>query len=330
MADDTQQPIIVKRIKKVVGGAHGGAWKIAYSDFVTAMMAFFLLMWLLGSTAQGDLEGIADYFQNPLKMSMSGGEGTGDSSSIIKGGGTDLSHKVGQVRRGDTPSSRAINVDASRRRHADDIDPEVIEMEKRRERARLVDLKGRIEALIEADTQLRMFRNQILIDIISEGLRIQLVDERNRPMFDISSDVLKSYTRTLLRAIGHALNDVDNRISLSGHTDAAQYAGGSAGFSNWELSANRANAARRELIVGGLNTDKVVRVVGLADTIPLKDDDPFAPINRRISIIVLNKEAEALIRSEGTGDRTVEVPVQSAADADAMGRGVERGSPSGR
>jgi chemotaxis protein MotB len=97
MSDDTQQPIVVKRIKKGGGGHHGGAWKIAYADFVTAMMAFFLLMWLLGSTAQGDLEGIADYFQNPLKLAMQGGEGTGDSSSIIKGGGEDLSRKVGQV-----------------------------------------------------------------------------------------------------------------------------------------------------------------------------------------------------------------------------------------
>ena len=177
MSDDSQQPIIVKRIKKTAAGAHGGAWKIAYADFVTAMMAFFLMMWLLGSTAQGDLQGIADQFQNPLKLSMRGGEGTGDSSSIIKGGGEDLSRKVGQVRRGDTPSTRAINVDATKHRNrGPGSDPEGIEMERRRERARLIDLKGRIEALIEANTQLRMFRNQILIDIISEGLRIQIVE----------------------------------------------------------------------------------------------------------------------------------------------------------
>ncbi|MDR2030790.1 MAG: flagellar motor protein MotB [Azoarcus sp.] len=309
MSDDTQQPIIVKRVKKVVGGAHGGAWKIAYADFVTAMMAFFLMMWLLGSTARGDLQGIADYFQNPLKLTMEGGTASGASSSIIHGGGEDLSRKVGQVRRGDTSSAR---------RH-EGADSDRAEQERRREHARLIDLKGRIEALIEANAQLRMFKNQILIDIISEGLRIQIVDEQNRPMFNLSSAELRVYTRELLRAIGLALNDVENRVSLSGHTDAAQYASGDSGFSNWELSANRANAARRELISGGLAASKVVRVVGLADTIHLDQDDPFDPINRRISIIVLNKETEEAIRNEGTG--RAEVPTPSLQEAAGMERG---------
>ena len=329
MSDDSQQPIIVKRIKKTAAGAHGGAWKIAYADFVTSMMAFFLMMWLLGSTAQGDLQGIADQFQNPLKLSMRGGEGTGDSSSIIKGGGEDLSRKVGQVRRGDTPSTRAINVDATKHRNrGPGSDPEGIEMERRRERARLIDLKGRIEALIEANTQLRMFRNQILIDIISEGLRIQIVDEQNRPMFDISSDRLRIYTVDLLHAIGQALNEVDNRISLSGHTDSAQYAGGDRFFSNWELSANRANAARRELIAGGLAASKVVRVVGLADTVHLDADDAYDPINRRISIVVLNKESEQAIRDEIRGQAPA-AEVQSTQDALDLGRGIENVPPPG-
>ena len=114
MSDDTQQPIVVKRIKKGGGGAHGGAWKIAYADFVTAMMAFFLLMWLLGSTAQGDLQGIAEFFQNPLKVAMEGGSGSGDSSSIIKGGGEDLTRSVGQVKRGDVEGNKSINLDAAK------------------------------------------------------------------------------------------------------------------------------------------------------------------------------------------------------------------------
>ncbi|ATE60634.1 flagellar motor protein MotB [Thauera sinica] len=301
MSDDTQQPIVVKRIKKGGGGHHGGAWKIAYADFVTAMMAFFLLMWLLGSTAQGDLEGIADYFQNPLKVAMQGGEGSGDSSSIIKGGGEDLSRSVGQVRRGDKESTRAINLDAATshvQRDAPGATGSSEEGEMRRERAKLIDLQGRIEALIEASTTLRQFKNQILIDIVNEGLRIQLVDEQNRPMFLSASAELRPYSRDLLRAIGHALNDVENRVSLSGHTDSGQYAGGERGFSNWELSANRANAARRELVAGGLEAGKVVRVVGLADTMHLNRDDRLDPINRRISIIVLNKRAEEALRSE--------------------------------
>ena len=304
MSDDTQQPIVVKRIKKGGGGHHGGAWKIAYADFVTAMMAFFLLMWLLGSTAQGDLEGIADYFQNPLKVAMQGGEGSGDSSSIIKGGGEDLSRSVGQVRRGDRESTRSINLDAAPGRvqqHGMEANTTGSgeDGDTRRERAKLIDLQGRIEALIEASTTLRQFKNQILMDIVNEGLRIQLVDEQNRPMFLSASAELRPYTRDLLRAIGHALNDVDNRVSLSGHTDSSQYAGGERGFSNWELSANRANASRRELVAGGLESGKVVRVVGLADTMHLNRADPLDPINRRISIIVLNKRAEEALRSEG-------------------------------
>ncbi len=297
MSDDTQQPIVVKRIKKGGGGHHGGAWKIAYADFVTAMMAFFLLMWLLGSTAQGDLEGIADYFQNPLKLAMQGGEGTGDSSSIIKGGGEDLSRKVGQVRRGDTPSTRAINLDAAPS-HSKSEEQAATEAAARRERSKLIDLKGKLEAIIEANPTLRQFKNQILLDIINEGLRIQLIDAQNRPMFTSSSADLRPYTRELLRDIARALNDVDNRISMSGHTDSAQYVGGERGFSNWELSSNRANAARRELVAGGLEAGKMVRVVGLADTIHLVPDDPLDPANRRISIVVLNRAAEEAMRSQ--------------------------------
>ncbi|WP_435751397.1 flagellar motor protein MotB [Thauera sp. AutoDN2] len=334
MSDDTQQPIVVKRIKKGGGGHHGGAWKIAYADFVTAMMAFFLLMWLLGSTAQGDLEGIADYFQNPLKVAMQGGEGTGDSSSIIQGGGEDLSRKVGQVRRGDTPNTRSINIDAapSRAKHGADG---AVEAAARRERAQLIDLKGKLEAIIEANPTLRQFKNQILLDIIKDGLRIQLIDAQNRPMFTTASAELRPYTRELLREIAKALNDVENRLSMSGHTDSAQYAGGERGFSNWELSSNRANAARRELVAGGLESGKMVRVVGLADTEHLVLDNPLDPANRRISIVVLNRAAEEAIRTQGSR-AAIEVdsapgfesvfPDASGAEAEQAGGGPPSGA----
>ncbi|NMG63652.1 flagellar motor protein MotB [Azoarcus indigens] len=324
MSDDTQQPIVVKRIKKGGGGHHGGAWKIAYADFVTAMMAFFLLMWLLGSTAKGDLVGIADYFQNPLKLAMDGGEGSGDSSSIIKGGGEDLTRSLGQVKRGDFEGRRTINLDAARGRETPTAEVPAEETETRRERVRLLDLKGRIEAIIEADPLLRQFKNQILMDITTEGLRIQLVDEQNRPMFNTASADLRPYTRDLLRDIGRALNDVNHRISLSGHTDSAQYAGGDRGFSNWELSSNRANAARRELIVGGLEMGKVVRVVGLADTIPLNKENLLDPMNRRISIVVLNKRTEESLRTEGG---QVEVNSGAPVDGGALRQNIEQQAP---
>lgn len=290
MSDDTQQPIIVRKVNKGHGGHHGGAWKIAYADFVTAMMAFFLLLWLLGSTAEEDLKGISEFFQNPSVVSQQGGTGVGNSSSIIPGGGQDLTRSIGEVRRGDVePQRRQIPLDATMPRESREVPSEE---EEARERARLLNMKGRIEALIEANPNLRAFRHQILIDITAEGLRIQLVDEQNRPMFDLSSAELRPHTRELLRAIGRALNDLPNRLSLSGHTDSKPFAGGDRGFSNWELSANRANASRREMVMGGLDPAKVLRVVGQADTIHFNADDPLDPSNRRIAIVVMNKRTE--------------------------------------
>lgn len=293
MSDDSQQPIVVKRIKKGGGGAHGGAWKIAYADFVTAMMAFFLLMWLLGSTTKGDLKGIADFFQAPLKVSLQGGPGSGSATTPVEGGGQDLTKSIGEIARS--------NYRDPQRMTTVHITPEEKEKETLRvqeERQRLNDLKAKIEAMIEARADMRQFKNQILMDMTSEGLRLQIVDEQNRPMFDSASSQLKPYTRVILQALGTLLNQVDNRISISGHTDAALYAGGDRGFSNWELSSERANACRRELIAGGMNENKVVRVVGLASSIPLDTNDPFSAINRRISIVVMNqKAAEALIQA---------------------------------
>ena len=288
---EQKAPIIVKRIKKGGGGHHGGAWKIAYADFVTAMMAFFLLMWLLGSTTKGDLEGIADYFKTPLKVAMQGGSGSGDSSSVLKGGGTDFTRTTGQVKKGQTEAEKkSYNLKAAR-----------AELE-RREAEKLKQLKANLEKAIEANPTLKQFKRQLLIDITSEGLRIQIVDEQNRPMFNLASAELQPYTRVILREIGKVLNDVENRISLSGHTDAVQYSNAGRGYSNWELSADRANASRRELIVGGMDAAKMLRVVGLADSVPFQDAGPTDPVNRRIAIIVLNKRTEETITKQASGD----------------------------
>jgi chemotaxis protein MotB len=287
---EQKPPVIVKRIKKVAGGHHGGAWKIAYADFVTAMMAFFLLMWLMGSTTKGDLEGIADYFKTPLKVAMQGGSGSGDSSSVIKGGGTDLTRKTGQIKKGETEAEKkSYNLKAAQ-----------AELE-RIEAANLKQLKGRLEQAIDVNPTLRQFKRQLLIDITSEGLRIQIVDEQNRPMFNLASAELQPYTKIILQEIGLMLNDVNNRISLSGHTDAIQYANSGRGYSNWELSADRANASRRELIAGGMDDSRMLRVVGLGSSVPFNNAGPNDPVNRRISIIVMNKRTEEAITKAAAG-----------------------------
>jgi chemotaxis protein MotB len=284
MAGDAKklQPIIIKKIKKNGHSAHGGAWKIAYADFVTAMMAFFLLMWLLGSTTEGDKKGIADYFQSPLKVALlNGGSGSGDSSSVLKGGGQDLTRSSGQVKRGDVEAPRStINLQALR--HEQRV----------AEAAKLQELSEQVASELKNNPKLAQFASQIKLDLTRDGLRIQIVDELSRPMFDSGSAVVKPYMRELLRAIGSVLLEVPNRLTLEGHTDAQPFGAGGAGYSNWELSADRANASRRELVAGGMTEDRVLRVQGLASSQPFKRDDPVDPQNRRISIIVMNRDAE--------------------------------------
>jgi chemotaxis protein MotB len=304
MAGDSKklQPIIIKRVKKGGHAAHGGAWKIAYADFVTAMMAFFLLMWLLGSTTEGDKKGIADYFSSPLKIAMSGGSGSGDSNSVIKGGGDSLTSTTGQVKRGEVEAQRnTINLHKLK---AEQMRAEI---------ARLESLKQEIREKLDASPKLRELSSQIRLDMTRDGLRIQIVDEHNRPMFDSGSAVVKPYMRDLLQAIGSVLTEVPNHLTLEGHTDAQPYSGGERGYSNWELSADRANASRRELIAGGLGDDRVLRVQGLASSQPFDAADPMAPTNRRISIIVMNRDAEDRMFHEPTdADSSTEGAAEAA------------------
>jgi chemotaxis protein MotB len=290
MAGDAKklQPIIIKRIKKGGHSPHGGAWKIAYADFVTAMMAFFLLMWLLGSTTEGDRKGISDYFSSPMKVSMQGGRGAGDSSHVINGGGQDFTRTEGQVKRGETEAERrTINLKA-------------LKAEQRRaEAARLDELKKKVEDVLASNPKLAAMSSQIRLDMTPDGLRIQIVDDQNRPMFDSGSAVVKPYMRDLLRQISEVLLEVPNRLTMEGHTDAAAFAGDGKGlgnkglaYGNWELSSDRANASRREMVAGGLPDARMLRVQGLAASSLFDRDDPLSPTNRRISIIVMNRDAE--------------------------------------
>ena len=275
------QPIIIKRVKKGGHAAHGGAWKIAYADFVTAMMAFFLLMWLLGSTTEGDRKGISDYFNAPLMVTLFGGTGSGSSDSILPGGGDDLTKTVGEVASGDTEvKTRELGAQVARAEA------------QRLDRQRIKALREKIENVINANLRLSEYKSQIRLEMVQDGLNIQIVDDQNRAMFNVGSALVQPYMRDILKEIGAALQGVDNRIALSGHTDATPYGSGERAYSNWELSADRANASRRELVAAGMPEGKLAKVVGLGSSQPLLADRPFDPINRRISILVMTREAD--------------------------------------
>jgi chemotaxis protein MotB len=313
MAGDAKklQPIIIKRVKKGGHAAHGGAWKIAYADFVTAMMAFFLLMWLLGSTTEGDKKGIADYFASPLKLAlMASGSGAGDTAHVIKGGGQDLTRSAGQVNRGAPETEH--DAMTLRQLRAEQV---------RAEAARLEDLKRKIEQALASNPDLKDLVSQIRLEMTPDGLRIQILDEDGRPMFASGSPSVQPYMRNLLRALGGLLATVPNRLTLEGHTDAKPFAGGErAGlaYGNWELSADRANASRRELLVGSLPDDQVLRVQGLAASQPFDRRDPLSPANRRISIVVMTREAEERVfrGSEGAGPRVAADTATAASSPD--------------
>lgn len=269
--------IIIKHVHKAGGGAHhGGGWKIAYADFMTAMMAFFLVMWLLSISSPKQREGIAEHFRMPLRVAMAGGDKSSLSTSMIPGGGADVTHVEGEIKHTDASEDEA---DASR----------------------LAEMKKKLDELIEKSPVFQQFRSQILIDITTEGLRLQIVDSDNRPMFELASARVVPHMRAILRELAPVLNGLPNKITLSGHTDAIVYTNDRS-YGNWELSADRANASRRELVTGGMTEGKVLRVIGLADSMHLDRVEPRNPINRRISIILLNHRTQERIERENSSD----------------------------
>ena len=280
MAKTDAPPIVIKRVKKGGHGHHGGAWKIAYADFVTAMMAFFLLMWVLGSTTAGDLAGISAYFQNPLRVSLSGGQGSGDATRIIRGGGDNITKTVGEESRADA--------DTEQRRISDSSVTDVENA--RKDKTKNEQVKEDIQKKIEADAELKNAKGQVFMDINSEGLRIQVVDEKGKPLFSSGGTVPSVSARRLLRIIGKSIQMAPGPVRIEGHSDGAKFGNGETGYTNWELSTDRANVARRELIAGGLDPALIVQVIGFANTVPLNPEDLNDPLNRRISITLLNKK----------------------------------------
>jgi chemotaxis protein MotB len=322
---DQPRPIYVKRVKKVAGGHHGGAWKVAYADFVTAMMAFFMVMWLVTAVSKEQRAAIFDYFKNPSMEPGKSvkpapgqmGPGGASSSPINLGGGLDApktslqkTDKIGATVM--TEAAKPIDLQTEEQRAAQ-AEAEHREKEKQQLDALMADLK---EAIAKSQA-LEPFKDQLLLDITPEGLRIQILDAQNRPMFDIGSSRLKRYTREILREVTGYLRTVPNKLSLTGHTDAAPYAG-LTGFTNWDLSTDRANAARRAFESAGLETERISRVVGMGSSVLFDKDHPRSAVNRRISIVVLTREAELDAKltdlpTQAMDDSTPAVPGESAA-----------------
>ncbi|MBB3241714.1 chemotaxis protein MotB [Pseudomonas sp. Tn43] len=293
---ENNQPIIIKRVKKYAGGHHGGSWKIAFADFATAMMAFFLVLWLLSTATPEQKIAIAGYFKDPVGFSESG------TPYIIDLGGSPT-----------LAPDNTLNPEVKSQPQPDKvtIDAEQVEgMAEQVEKERLELLLQELQNKVEENPQLQKFKDQILFEITQDGLRIQIVDAENRPMFDSGSARLKPYFEDILLAMADTIKAVPNKISISGHTDAKPYSG-TGDFGNWELSANRANAARRALIAGSYPDAQVARVVGYASSALFDRENPFNPVNRRIDIVVLTKKAQRAIEgSQGAEPAPESTPTQ--------------------
>ncbi len=299
VTDGATAPIIIRRKKVIANGHHGGSWKVAFADFVTAMMAFFLLMWLLAQTSPEERTAIQGYFNDPR------------ATIVGQGGGLDAPG-VGQIGPGGIqPGAISLDNPLSQSEPAENepslasaSDEAVRAEQQAREKRSLDELQQALEEeLGKQDSAFVKLRDQIIIDQTALGLRIQLVDKDNRPMFDRGESRLQGYAREVLHALAPRLNVVANRLSINGHTDSVAYRDGS-DYSNWELSADRANSARRALVEGGYPEDKIFTVQGMGASVPLIADDPAAASNRRIVILVLRREVEDALKGVTLVSRT--------------------------
>lgn len=293
----TPAPIIIKRIIKKSGGHHGGSWKVAFADFATAMMAFFLLLWILTNATPEQLGGISQYFENP---SMSVGTNPAPSTNPLLGEG------------GSSPSvlelGAAVTATGPQPEDANQFEDQLAGFEGGDAALDRKRLEALLESLREATEQsqaLSPYKDQLLLDITPQGLRIQIIDKENRPMFGSGSAVLQDSIAIILKEITSVINAVPNRISITGHTDAYQFIGRE-NYSNWELSSDRANAARRQLMQSGLAIGKVQQVTGFGDSVLFVKEDPYSPVNRRISIVVLTESASEALQERTRGPVSLE------------------------
>jgi len=242
-----------------------------------------LLLWLLGSTTEEQRGGIADHFNAPIMVALFGEPAVG-AVTVLPGGGEDLLRPEAPLVRRDDPAQPPPQIVI----HEQQLRQAQLALD----RQRIENLRGQIEQAIAANPQLAEYGEQIRLEMVQDGLYIQIVDELNRPMFGTGSPVVEPHLRNILRQIAVSLGAVESRISISGHTDAAPFGRGALGYSNWELSADRANATRRELMAAGLPETKIARVVGMGPSQPLLPEAPLDPRNRRIGILVLTQDAE--------------------------------------
>lgn len=276
MSTKEDQPRII--VRRRGGGGEGmphGAWKIALADFMTALMALFLVLWVIATATPAQRRGLSDYFNMSLTEAISGGDKTSASDSAIPGGGPDAVYNEGETSK---------------------VHPQVQNQPAGQQR-RMRHLREQITTAIDRQKNLRSIKNQLRFEMTPEGLRIQMVDSEQRPMFELGSDKLEPYMRDLLRAMAPLLNKLPNELSIVGYTDNRPFVNAERGYSNWELSAARANASRRELVAAGLDQGKLLSVSGVADRVPLPGAAPDDPANRRIELMVLTNRAANNIRN---------------------------------
>ena len=284
MADE--RPVIIKRIKKISGGHHGGAWKVAYADFVTAMMAFFLLLWLLNAVTEEQKRGIAQYFRPTIAF-----QNTSATFAILSGqaqpmetmtGGSAAQTDLDDPEQTDPTDPEPADGDGAKPVNLEEAEATVAKAEEQQ----LQQIKQEISKAIEATPDLKELEKNLKIDKTDEGIRIQLLDQEKISMFPSGSASMNPRSRELLQKVAQAVSDLPNKLEISGHTDAAPYAGG-ANYTNWELSSDRANASRRVLVESGIDPSRLKTVEGKADTEPFVKENPLDPQNRRISIVLL-------------------------------------------
>jgi chemotaxis protein MotB len=292
MAEKSGQSIIIKRVKKVGGAAHGGAWKVAYADFVTAMMAFFLLLWLLNAVTEEQLTGVSNYFAPTMASKSQSGAGAILGGQVIGEGAQTSNTSSPSLVQHLPPSSVGPGGDdltsAATEPQEGMSEKEFKEKLAEREQQKFDKAKEMLENAVKGIPELKQYQGSLLVDNTQEGLRIQLTDQEGLAMFPSGSSAMYGYTRSMLDMVSRVVNQLPNRIAISGHTDAIPFRDPS-GYTNWELSADRALASRRMLIASGVPENRIDRVVGKADTDPLLINDPKAPRNRRISIVLMRE-----------------------------------------